>query len=138
MQDSELRKSTRTYYLVTAYSLSAIGLLVGGGYYVWLAFDHQSFGPDAQLLVVVGAVVWLPVTLVMLAPAVFLYPVIGREPQLRRKCLLSTAAGVLPLAMIAFGIVSQGTDWDELLLFIIPFAPTVLALIVVVIGTRGT
>jgi len=137
LQEPKIDNSASRFSFITAYALSLFGLFAGGVYYVWLNYGHQSSASDAQMLVVFGAVFWLPVSLVILAPAIFLYRLIAKEPRLNRKCLLSIAAGLLPLAMIVFGVINQGTDWDELLLFIIPFAPTVLALIGLVTATQG-
>lgn len=113
-----------------AYGLSALGLLVGAIYYVVLAFIHQpTFVNDAILLVVFGAIFWLPLSIAVLCPAWVLIPRIVRAPSAEKRWFLTSIAVFMPTLAVIAGVVVQGTDWDELLLFVVPFLPTTVAVL---------
>lgn len=109
-----------------AYGVSVAGLLAGAAYYIVRAYTSQSSDSDSELLIVAGALLWLPISVGILTPAWLMLPKLAQSSSAAKHRRMTFAAVILPMSAILFGIVVQGSDWDELLLFVIPFLPTVL------------
>jgi uncharacterized membrane protein YdjX (TVP38/TMEM64 family) len=112
-----------------AHGAIALGLVAGAIYYVALMYAHQSNRNDAELLLVFGLLFWLPISLVVLCPAWLLIPRIVNARSKQNRWLLALAAIALPTAVVIAGVIDQGSDWDELLLYVIVFLPTTLAVL---------
>ena len=109
-----------------------VGLCLGSWYWTWNANASQSTQGDADLVVLGGAFFFLPTAIVIMLPAWLLCPAIVKARNAGQRYLRVCGAVLFPLAAVVAAIITQHNDWDELILFVLPFAPLLLTITILV------
>jgi len=127
MSDPEPRGARKK--LIVAYAVSVAAVIAALVYGIIESAAGQSFANDAELVVYAFCVFWFPLIVFLHAPAWILFPSIVKDGSLKGRFLKTLTAGVPLLVPLCLGIAHQWGDWDELLLYLIPFAPSLLVVV---------